>query len=74
MGKLYLPPGGRYFGCRHCHDLTYRSRQESDARVYALARAGLDAIDAPGRKSVTELGIALKALTLIEKRLGRFDL
>jgi hypothetical protein len=28
-GKLYLPPGARYFGCRHCHRLTYRSCQES---------------------------------------------
>src|SRR5262245_37562472 len=22
VGKLYLPPGGRYFGCRHCYRLT----------------------------------------------------
>ena len=29
VGKLYLPPGSRYFGCRHCHDLTYVSCQES---------------------------------------------
>ncbi|MGE3511471.1 MAG: hypothetical protein AB7N65_21585 [Vicinamibacterales bacterium] len=29
VGKLYLPPGSRYFGCRHCHDLTYTSCQES---------------------------------------------
>jgi hypothetical protein len=28
-GKLYLPPRGRYFGCRHCHGLTYTSCQES---------------------------------------------
>ena len=28
-GKLYLPPGAGHFGCRHCHDLTYRSCQES---------------------------------------------
>lgn len=27
VGKLYLPPGGRYFGCRHCYDLTYASCQ-----------------------------------------------
>ena len=27
--KLYLPPGGLYFACRHCYDLTYRSCQES---------------------------------------------
>lgn len=29
VGKLYLPPGSDYFGCRHCHDLTYRSCRES---------------------------------------------
>jgi len=28
-GKLYLPPGARYFGCRKCHGLTYRSCQEA---------------------------------------------
>jgi hypothetical protein len=28
-GKLYLPSGGRYFGCRKCHNLTYRSSQEA---------------------------------------------
>jgi hypothetical protein len=27
VGKLYLPPGAKYFGCRHCYDLTYRSSQ-----------------------------------------------
>jgi hypothetical protein len=29
VGKLYLPHGARYFGCRHCCDLTYTSCQES---------------------------------------------
>jgi hypothetical protein len=29
VGKLYLPPGGRYFGCRRCYDLTYTSCNES---------------------------------------------
>jgi hypothetical protein len=37
--KLYRPPGGKYFGCRHCYDLTYRSVQEHDSRVDALLRA-----------------------------------
>ena len=27
--KAYLPPGSRHFGCRGCHDLTYRSAQEA---------------------------------------------
>lgn len=30
--KLYRPRGGRYFGCRYCHHLTYESRQTSDKR------------------------------------------
>ena len=29
---LYLPPGGRFFGCRSCYNLTYRSCQESHQR------------------------------------------
>ena len=29
VGKLYLPPGYEYFGCRHCYELTYTSCQES---------------------------------------------
>jgi hypothetical protein len=29
VGKLYLPPGRKYFGCRQCYGLTYRSSQES---------------------------------------------
>jgi hypothetical protein len=29
VGKLYLPPDRRHFGCRHCYDLTYRSSQEA---------------------------------------------
>ena len=33
VGKLYLPPGKRYFACRHCHALTYMSCQTSDKCV-----------------------------------------
>jgi len=29
VGKLYLGPGGRYYGCRHCYDLSYESRNRS---------------------------------------------
>ena len=28
VGKLYLPPEERHFGCRHCHKLTYKICQE----------------------------------------------
>jgi hypothetical protein len=29
VGKLYCPPGGKYYGCRHCYSLSYESRNES---------------------------------------------
>jgi len=35
--KLYLG-GGKYFGCRHCYNLTHRSCQEHDARVDRLCK------------------------------------
>ena len=34
-GTLYLASGGNYFGCRHCYDLSYESRNEP-----RLARPG----------------------------------
>ncbi|MHC4463997.1 MAG: hypothetical protein ACYS30_21575 [Planctomycetota bacterium] len=29
VAKLYKAPGANYFGCRHCYDLSYESRNES---------------------------------------------
>jgi hypothetical protein len=41
VGCLYLPPGGKYFGCRHCYNLTYESRQEgSSSRSFFNSFAG----------------------------------
>ena len=45
IGRLYLPPGRRYFGCRRCYDLTYESCQES--HQFDALYAGL-AADIPG--------------------------
>ena len=28
VGNLYKAPGADYFGCRHCYDLSYESRNE----------------------------------------------
>jgi hypothetical protein len=69
--KLYLC--GRYFGCRHCNNLTYRSQQESDSRVYAALRDGmhLGGFDNIDGMSVRQLGFALKVLTAEQKRLER---
>lgn len=36
VGVLYLPPGASYFGCRHCYNLTYESRNENRRSPYAI--------------------------------------
>lgn len=71
--KLYL--SGKYFGCRRCHNLTYTSSQQSDGRVYALLRGGLDSdrFGDPSSMSARDLMLVLKALTLERFRLDRFD-
>ena len=38
VGVLYLPYGGKYFGCRHCYNLTYESVQTHDKRIDYLIR------------------------------------
>lgn len=65
VGKLYLPAGGRYFGCRHCHNLTYRSVQEHDKRVDTLRRQGPAALWAllyDPNASLSQLLLVAKAL------------
>ncbi len=42
VGKIYLPPGGQYFGCRHCYALTYESCQESHKYDGLWRRMGFD--------------------------------
>jgi hypothetical protein len=71
--KLYLR--GKYFGCRHCHALTYTSTRESDSRVYAALRAGMHLRGAGDLRgaAVSQLGFLLKVLTAGQKRLGRVE-
>lgn len=59
---LYLPPGSDYFGCRHCHQLTYRSSQQSDKRVQDLKKLGPLGILRAVRAGEADLWLGLKAL------------
>ncbi len=36
--KLHLPPFAKFFGCRKCHELTYRSSQEAHRTERSLAQ------------------------------------
>jgi hypothetical protein len=58
VGKLYLPPSGRYFGCRHCHGLTYTSCQESHK------------FDSLYRLMARKLGEDLEVVKRVMSRLG----
>ncbi len=49
VGVLYLAPGGKYFACRHCYRLSYRSRQEGyQDRVFFDSIAGMMQDQYPG--------------------------
>jgi hypothetical protein len=73
VGKLYLPGGATRFACRHCHGLTYTSCQQHDKRADALRR-NPEALAALVNNlqgcSVTNLGLALKALRYGQARPG----
>lgn len=75
VAKLYQPPRSPYFGCRHCHQLTYRSRQAHDRRVSALLRGGVarlcELAQHPSRLPIPTLGLILTALTEWERRSER---
>jgi hypothetical protein len=75
VAKLYQPPRSPYFGCRFCHQLTYRSRQAHDPRVSALLRGGVDRLcelaQNPSRLPIPVLGLILTALTEWERRSER---
>ena len=36
VGTLYLASGGKYFGCRHCYDLSYESRNETRTGIVGV--------------------------------------
>jgi len=38
IAKIYLPPGGKYFGCRHCYNLTYECQKEHDKQFDILLK------------------------------------
>jgi hypothetical protein len=72
VGKLYRPPAESYFGCRHCHRLTYESAQTHDKRVDALRKdPALLADLVADLEGVSHGGLALALKALRYGRRGR---
>lgn len=73
--KLYLPPGGKWFGCRSCYRLTYTSCQEHDKGVDAFLRnpaAAREVLSMPVETMDTgTIARALKAIKAETKTLKR---
>lgn len=67
ISTLYLPPVGKYFGCRHCHDLTYEAQKEHNKRLdffkYFEYECKIDRLLDTGKVKDRN-----KALKLMEKR------
>jgi len=51
--KLYLPPGCKYFGCRHCYNLGYSSQCE-DEQIRARTKAEKIRLRLGGSPSIDE--------------------
>jgi hypothetical protein len=75
VGKLYLPPRARYFGCRECHGLTYRSTQEHDKRVDVYRRHPelLDAMLKDPEANLGKLSLAVKAIGKTADDIARLE-
>ncbi|MGQ9825555.1 MAG: hypothetical protein ACUVSK_11295 [Desulfotomaculales bacterium] len=84
VGTLYLPPGGKYFGCRHCYNLTYRKAQEHDKaldrfrhmtaeELLAFAHELLEKERGPHKpsKALKNLWLSYKLIMAAEKRFWR---
>ncbi len=70
VAKLYLPPGGRHFGCRHCYDLTYESAKEAhrfDAMYAQLGRS----MGLTGRAVAEQLKAEQRQMERFRNRSGR---
>jgi hypothetical protein len=59
--KIYLPPGGRYFGCRTCYNLTYESVRTHDDRIGKLFRNPEALLKALEDKDASKSLLAVKA-------------
>ena len=59
--KLYLPHGGRYFGCRRCYNLTYECVRTHDNRVGRLLRNPVALLQALDGEPLGNHRVALKA-------------
>ena len=58
VGTLYLASGGNYFGCRHCYNLSYESRNEP-----RLARPGGIGYPIVAERKIEELYQQIKRWT-----------
>ena len=74
VSTLYLPPGDKYFGCRHCHKLTYESRNlgNSPMRHFCETYNCMSKLEAFGKiKKETYAGKTTRRYTRYQRLLRR---
>lgn len=73
VGKLFLPPGARWFGCRKCYGITYASCEHDKSldRFLHDPEAAIDLLERPAgkmpEKSLAEIWEEIRALQALEK-------
>ncbi|MFH0926828.1 MAG: hypothetical protein V1872_14555 [bacterium] len=76
VGRIYLPPNGKYFGCRHCYNLTYQCQKEHDKRVDALLKNPYKLMACRNsnnlKDSLLSVKASMKIIEGLEKRHKRF--
>lgn len=55
VAKLYQAPGYEYFGCRHCYNLSYESRNESKS-IRGVSMFGIIKADSLFEKYIPQIG------------------
>ena len=73
VNALYLSPNASYFGCRHCHRLTYKSCRESGTKYSKLKRSIKRIDPVKGAKLLYEMANAgdIYALRIIGEELEK---
>lgn len=73
VAKLYLPSGGKYFGCRRCYNLTYKCQREHDKSVDAFIKNPYSLLRPNNRiDDIRTALLTMKAMRKLERKRKAF--
>ena len=75
LGGLYLVPGDFYFRCRHCNNLSYRSRNGSRLELWGHTSRQIEALQKQIKRWTYKgkLTIKVQRLHVLEQKMARLS-